>query len=57
MKKYDKFINAYEISYLEMLNSNIASYRPGNKNTKKASFEKNTFKNKNDNFNPTSWID
>jgi len=58
MKPKDKFINAYEVSYKEMLNSNInANHRANNKNNKRDVVDRDTFENKKDHFDPAKWFD
>lgn len=58
MKNKDKFINAYEIYYKDMLNSNVyANHKKDKERNKKSIIDKDTFENKNDHFDPSSWID
>ncbi|WP_432665796.1 hypothetical protein R9X47_05830 [Wukongibacter baidiensis] len=54
MKSKEKFINAYEIYYKDMLNSNInANHRAISEKKNKEVLEKDTFKNKTNHFNPS----
>lgn len=58
MKEKDKFIDAYEIYYKDMVNSNInVNHRESHNKNDKNIIEKNTFESKKDHFNPSNWID
>lgn len=51
MKNEERFIDAYEIYYKDMLNTNInASHRAKDKKNDKNVVKKNTFENKKDHF-------
>ncbi|SKC77902.1 hypothetical protein [Maledivibacter halophilus] len=56
MKNKNKFTDKYDPNYKDMLSSNVYNDPKKNKN-KKNIIDKDTFENKKDHFNPSSWID